>query len=246
MRSSLSLFRLCAVGLTLSLTGVLMSRCGSRGGGEETAAQAVERHPLPDTLRIGTLYSPTSYFIYRDQEMGYDYSLISQWAEEKDMVVDLKVAPSLPRLIEMLDSAEVDIAAYEIPVTAEYRQSVIPCGPEYITTQVLVQPLKNGRPEITDETQLVGKDVYVEAGSKYQYRLRNLDNELGGGIRIHEVARDTLITEDLIGMVSDGTIPLTVVDSDLLPRPRCLPSAEFPPEGILGSGCRQQMAGRLG
>ena len=106
MRSSLSLFRLCAVGLTLSLTGVLMSRCGSRGGGEETAAQAVERHPLPDTLRIGTLYSPTSYFIYRDQEMGYDYSLISQWAEEKDMVVDLKVAPSLPRLIEMLDSAE--------------------------------------------------------------------------------------------------------------------------------------------
>ena len=215
MRSSLSLFRLCAVGLTLSLTGVLMSRCGSRGGGEETAAQAVERHPLPDTLRIGTLYSPTSYFIYRDQEMGYDYSLISQWAEEKDMVVDLKVAPSLPRLIEMLDSAEVDIAAYEIPVTAEYRQSVIPCGPEYITTQVLVQPLKNGRPEITDETQLVGKDVYVEAGSKYQYRLRNLDNELGGGIRIHEVARDTLITEDLIGMVSDGTIPLTVVDSDI-------------------------------
>lgn len=193
----------------------IMSRGGESSGEPEEEGPAAGGHLLPDTLRVGTLYSPMSYFLYRDQEMGYDYTLVSQWAEEKGMVVDLTVAPSLPKLIEMLDSGEVDIAAYEIPVTAEYRQSVIPCGPEYVTTQVLVQPLKNGKPQITDETQLIGKDVYVEADSKYQYRLRNLDAELGGGINIHEVDRDTLITEDLIGMVSDGTIPLTVVDSDI-------------------------------
>lgn len=214
MRPHRSLLWMSALGITLSLTGILLSRCGSRNSAEASVGIS-EVHSLPDTLRVGTLYSPTSYFLYRDQEMGYDYSLITQWAEENKMVVDLKIASSLPRLIEMLDSAEVDIAAYEIPVTAEYRQSVIPCGPEYITTQVLVQPLKDGKPQITDETQLIGKDVYVEAGSKYQYRLKNLDNELGGGINIHEVDRDTLITEDLIGMVSDGTIPLTVVDSDI-------------------------------
>lgn len=199
-----------SVAVTVALAG-----CAGRKGGDAVADAADENHPLPDTLRVATLYSPTSYFLYREQEMGYDYSLVTQWAQEKGMVVDLTVAPSMARMIEMLDSGMVDLAAYEIPVTAEYKQQVVACGPEYVTTQVLVQPLKDGKPEITDETQLIGRDVYVEAGSKYDYRLRNLDSELGGGINIHEVDRDTLITEDLVGMVSDGTIPLTVVDSDI-------------------------------
>ena len=180
-----------------------------------SADSADADHTLPDTLRVATLYSPTSYFLYRDQEMGYDYSLVSQWAEDMGMTLELTVAPSMPRMLELLDSGLVDVAAYEIPVTAEYRRQVIPCGPEYITTQVLVQPLKQGKAEITDETQLVGKDVYVEKDSKYDFRLNNLNDELGGGIKIHTVSRDTLITEDLISMVSDGTIPLTVVDSDI-------------------------------
>lgn len=195
------------------LAAPVMAGCSSR---KEKAVEEVPREiPLPDTLRVATLYSPTSYFLYRDQEMGYDYSLVTQWAQEKGMEIELTVAPSMGRMIELLDSGLVDLAAYEIPVTAEYKQQVVACGPEYITSQVLVQPLKEGRPEITDETQLIGKDVYVEAGSKYEYRLHNLDSELGGGIKIHTVDKDTLITEDLVGMVSDGSIPLTVVDSDI-------------------------------
>ena len=37
-----------------------------------SADSADADHTLPDTLRVATLYSPTSYFLYRDQEMGYD------------------------------------------------------------------------------------------------------------------------------------------------------------------------------
>ena len=115
----------------------------------------------------------------------------------------------------MLDSGKVDLIAYEVPVTAEYREKVIPCGPENITTQVLVQPRNGETTLITDVTDLVGRDVYVEAESKYEARMNNLNHELGGGIRIHPVSRDTMITEDLITMVSEGKIPLTVVDSDI-------------------------------
>lgn len=194
----------------VALPGCLSGKSGGADSGD-----TLTEIPLPDTLRVATLYSPTSYFLYRDQEMGYDYNLVTQWAEDKGVVVKLTVASSMAKMVEMLDSGEIDLAAYEIPVTAEYKQQVVACGPEYVTTQVLVQPLKNGKPEITDETQLIGRDVYVEAGSKYDYRLRNLDSELGGGINIHLVNRDTLITEDLVGMVSDGIIPLTVVDSDV-------------------------------
>ena len=172
-------------------------------------------HPLPDTLRVGTLYSPTSYFIYREEKMGYDYDLISRFGKDKGIVIDLEVAPSLSALIEMMDSGKIDVAAYEIPITAEYRNHVIPCGTENITHQVLVQPKKGQDERITDVTQLVGKEIYVEKDSKYQHRLNNLNDEIGGGIIIHTVAEDTLITEDLIEMVSNGKIPLTVVDSDI-------------------------------
>ena len=61
----------------------------------------------------------------------------------------------------------------------------------------------------------MGKDVYVESDSKYYYRLKNLDQELGGGINIVTITKDSLITEDLIRMVDRGEIPLTVVDSDI-------------------------------
>ncbi|MDE7154368.1 MAG: transglycosylase SLT domain-containing protein [Muribaculaceae bacterium] len=172
-------------------------------------------HQLPDTLRVATLYSPLSYFIFRDEEMGYDYSLIKSFADEKGLVLDLVVAPGMEKMIEMLDSGIVDIAACEIPVTSEYKQKVVACGPENYTSQVLVQPKKQGEELITDVTQLVGKDVWVERNSKYQSRMEHLNDELGGGINIHIVDRDTLITEDLIEMVSNGTIPLTVVDSDI-------------------------------
>lgn len=170
---------------------------------------------LPDTLRVATLYSPTSYFLYKEESMGYEYDLISKFAKDKGIVLDLKIAKNLNAMIEMLDSCEVDVIAYEVPFTAEYNNKVLHCGIENITYQVLVQPKIRGEVLIHDVTDLVGKTVYVENESKYMYRLQNLNDELGGGIEIKSIDKDTLITEDLIKMVSEKIIPLTVVDSDI-------------------------------
>lgn len=195
---------------------VLATGCSpDRRNTADNAATAVEKHPLPDTLRVATLYSPTSYFIYREETMGYDYDLVMQMASDKGFAVKLEVAPTLAAAVELLDSGRVDLIAYEVPVTAEYKEHIIACGPENITSQVFVQPLVKGQPAITDVTQLAGRDVYVEAGSKYQHRLTNLNEEIGGGMRIHPVDREEMITEDLIDLVSRDSIPLTVVDSDI-------------------------------
>ena len=147
--------------------------------------------------------------------MGYDYDLVKRLAQDKGMVLRLEVAPSLQRVIEMLDSGEIDLIAYEVPITKEYRSKVIPCGIESITSQVLVQPKKSKEGLISDVTQLVGRTVYVEKDSKYHHRMENLNKELGGGIEIIPINKDTLITEDLIAMVSRKEIPLTIVDSDI-------------------------------
>ena len=189
----------------LALTG-----CG-HGQGDGDSADTL--HALPDTLRVATLYSPTSYFIYREEKMGYDYTLVQDFCADKRMTMDLRVAPSLETALQWLDSGSVDLVAYQVPVTKQYNSMVAHCGPVTTTTQVLVQP--RGDSIITDVTQLVGRDVYVEKNSKYQQRLENLNSELGGGIKIHNVDRDTLITEDLLAEVAKGVIPMTVVDSDI-------------------------------
>lgn len=193
----------------LSLAAVFTS-CSTK-----SASDTMSDEPLPDTLKVVTLYSPMSYFIYRGEPMGYDYTLVDSLARQKGMVLDLKVARSLSAAVNMLDSGKVDLIAYEVPITEHYQEYVVPCGPENLTTQVLVQPKIKGKTPITDITELVGKDVYVEKDSKYLRRMEHINDELGGGINIHEIELDSMITEDLIQMVSDGKIPLTVVDSDI-------------------------------
>ena len=200
-------YALAALGIT---AGAALLSCS-----QSTDSTRADAHSLPDTLKVVTLYSPTSYFIYRDEPMGYDYTLVDSLAKQKGMVLDLQVARSLSSAIAMLDSGKVDLIAYDVPITEHYLKYVVPCGPENYTSQVLVQPKVQGQAPITDVTELVGREVYVEKDSKYLRRLNNLNDELGGGIIIHEVDGDTLITEDLIEMVSDGKIPLTVVDSDI-------------------------------
>ncbi len=193
-------------------TAAYLLTCCSGNSSEQSDSAAKS---MPDTLRVGTLYSPTSYFLYRGETMGYDYDMVKRLAKDKGMVLRLEVAPSLQRVIEMLDSGKIDLVAYEVPITGEYKSKVVPCGIETITHQVLVQPKRSKQGVIKDVTELVGRTVYVEKDSKYHHRMDNLNEELGGGIEIIPIDRDTLITEDLIAMVSRKEIPLTIVDSDI-------------------------------
>ena len=200
--------------VTVPLLLVILGSIALNGCHEATSSgNRLTEGVLPDTLRVATLYSPTSYFVFRDETMGYDYNLVNQLGNDKGMAIDLTVAYSLGAMVEMLDSGLIDLIAFEVPVTAEYQVSAIACGPESSTSQVLVQPKSAER--INDVTELAGKDVYVEKDSKYLFRLQNLNEEIGGGINIHSIDRDTITGEDLIEMVSSGDIPLTVVDSDI-------------------------------
>lgn len=176
-----------------------------------------ERKPisceLPDTLTVGTLYSPTSYFIFKGDIMGYDYDLINRFAQDKNILIQFEIFRSINTLIEQLDSGRIDVIAYSIPITSEFNRRLCHCGIENIAHQVLIQQKSDSM--ITDVTQLAGKEIYVEKGSKYELRLRNLNNEIGGGIRIHTIDRDTIMTEDLIELVAEGKIPFTISDSDI-------------------------------
>ena len=44
-------------------------------------------HEFPDTLVVGTIYSPASFFTLRGDTLGYDYERIRAFARENKMAI---------------------------------------------------------------------------------------------------------------------------------------------------------------
>ena len=202
--------------LVLLWTILISSSCGARRttAAVETTAD-FDSIKARGELRVLTLNSSTSYFLYKGEERGYEYELIKRFADDIGLKTKVVIADNITRLTEMLLAGEGDIIAYPMPVTGDTKEAMLHCGPENITHQVLVQSIGRGKKKLTDVVELVGKDIYVERGSKYEERINNLNNELGGGINIHCIKRDTIVTEDLIELVAQGDIPYTLADDNL-------------------------------
>lgn len=166
-------------------------------------------------LRVATLSTSTSYFIYREDTMGYDYDMARNFCDSIGVNLKITVAENHEKMLKMLYAGEVDLIAYPTMVMNELRDSMIFCGPEQISHQVLVQRSNKGDTLLADQVELIGKDVYTLKNSRYFQRLENFNQELGGGINIRYIDTDTITTEDLIGMVSEGRIKYTVSDAIL-------------------------------
>ena len=182
----------------------VFTRCNGNGNGNDHGNNI-------DTLKVVTLYGPTSYFNYRGEIMGVDYENVRRFAEDEGMILEIKTLNNIQELIGALKSGEAHLAAYPVPSIAEYNSEVLHCGHKEISRQVLVQ--KKGAQALNDVTDLIGKDVMVEKDSRFHYRLVNLNDELGGGINIIPIESDTLAIEDFMLMVKEGKAEYTVVDS---------------------------------
>lgn len=164
-----------------------------------------------DTLVAATLYGSSSYFIFKGQEMGFDYELCSRFAEDNGLILKIKVAKSNQEMINMLERKEVDLIACGLPITKENKRKMIFAENQYVNNQVLIQ--RASRKEITNVVDLIGKEIVVIKGSKYEERLKNLNEELGGGINIKSV-EDSVSVDNLIEQVAMGKIYFTIAEND--------------------------------
>ena len=201
--------------LILSATIMLASCQGSRKKGREVDLDGMHIQ-LPDTLRVGMLNSPTTYFDYRGTPMGYDYELMERFSKFYGLNFKVVVGGTISEMVQWLDEGKIDVVASPVPVTTEFQDRAILCGPRNVSSQVLVQKTDAPKDSIVkDVTDLVGRTVSVQNDSKYFYRMQNLNEEIGGGIHISTLAKDTISDDDLLNMVWKGEISMTVVDSDV-------------------------------
>ncbi len=159
-----------------------------------------------DTLRVATMFGATSYFLYRDELMGYDYEMAQDLADFLKVNLKISIAKSDTEMVQMLQNRSVDIITYNFIETKELKKSFSFVVPQSESYQVVVQNI--GSKAISSVTELAGKTVYVTANSIYQQRLEALNDEIGGTINI-VVAADSLTNDDLIDMVAEKKIKFT-------------------------------------
>lgn len=217
--------------LVLAVIAVLPScrRSGNESTGPDTAKEVYDAPVDLDLEKIrerGILVailenSSTSFFIYKGRPMGYEYDLISRYAESIGVDLDIKITSSIDSAFAMLNDGRGDILAYNLTVTKERKKRLSFTDSHFTTRQVLVQKKPDNWRNLTldeineslirSQVELMGKEIHVRKNSAYAERLRNLSDEIGGDILINEV-NDSLETEKLISKVASGEIPYTVAD----------------------------------
>jgi membrane-bound lytic murein transglycosylase F len=201
-----------SIGFTLFLGLVLTTGCASEN---KPFIRDFPQIAESGEINVLTLSGSMSYFIYKGEEIGYEYELIKSFADANNLRINLILAENETKLTEMLAQGKGDLIAYNIPITKKEKKKFLYCGDETINEQVLVQRANRKDTILKDVPELIGKEIRVIHDSKYYHRLRNLDNELGGGINIRIIEKDTVTVEDLIEMVSRGEIAYTVSDADM-------------------------------
>lgn len=188
--------------------GLMLASCQPRKPeNEHTVNNDLQNIVNTDTLRIATMYGSTSYFLFRDEYMGFDYEMAEDLANYLHVNIDVTVARSESELAELLQTNQVDLVAYNLIETKELKKQFNFVLPQSESHQVLVQNM--GASSISDVTELAGKSVYVTSNSIFQNRLQSLNDEIGGTIKIITVP-DSVSEDDLINEVAEKKIGYTL------------------------------------
>lgn len=177
-----------------------------------------EQMRLPDTLRVATLSSSSTYFRYRDEGMGYQWELLKLFADTHQLPIDLYVARDLEEIHNLLDSGRINLSITPEPVTQSGKKRYEYVGLEELSPLVLVQRKPKNKQDSTfvkRVPELLGRTISVIAGSREEKRLLNLQDQLGGTIDIKRIQTDSINSEELIEQINHGELDYTIADGNL-------------------------------
>jgi membrane-bound lytic murein transglycosylase F len=148
------------------------------------------------------------YYTYRDKLMGFEYDLAKAFSDHLGVRLKVKT-PAWESLLEDLEKGKGDIVGASMTIMPS-RQEKADFSESYLTVQqqVIRHKENGGVREIGD---LEGKTIHVRRGTSYEARLKALREK---GLNIDIVLQDDVPTEELIRMVAEKEIDLTVADSN--------------------------------
>ncbi len=163
-------------------------------------------------LRMITRNNAMTYFIYRGQQIGFEYELIKRFASQHDMRLEIVIPDSHAELLSYLNEGKGDVVAAAMTITEE-RQAQVAFTQPYneVSELVVVHADDNSIASLQD---LAGRTIHVRASSSFYTTLMALRDSVDG-IEIALVP-DDVETEDILVGVEEGIYDLAMCDSHLL------------------------------
>jgi membrane-bound lytic murein transglycosylase F len=191
----------------LSAIGILLLL-----GGCAEEPSTLERVQAEGVLRVITRNSPATYFQDRNGETGFEYELVKRFADDLGVELKIETADHLDELFTSLGKPDGPVLAAAGLVQSASRQQSARFSLPYleVTPQVIY---RNGQQRPTRPADLIGKRILVLKGSSHAEQLAELKLQLPE-LTYDESAAVEVV--DLLRMVDEGQIDLTLVDSNEL------------------------------
>ena len=170
----------------------------------------LERVKEDGVLRVVTRNSPATYFQDRNGETGFEYELVKRFADDLGVELKIETADNLDDLFEQVGKPNGPVLAAAGLVSSEKRKAQVRFSHSYleVTPQIIY---RNGQSRPTNAADLVGKKIMVLKGSTHAEQLAVLKQK---NPRIEYEESDAVEVVDLLRMVDEGQIDLTLVDSN--------------------------------
>ncbi|WP_294734098.1 membrane-bound lytic murein transglycosylase MltF [uncultured Pseudomonas sp.] len=170
----------------------------------------LERIKEDGVLRVVTRNSPATYFQDRNGETGFEYELVKRFADDLGVKLEIQTADNLDDLFSQIGKPNGPVLAAAGLVSSEQRRQEVRFSHPYleVTPQIIY---RNGQSRPTTAADLVGKKIMVLKGSTHAEQLAALKKQFPG---IEYEESDAVEVVDLLRMVDEGQIDLTLVDSN--------------------------------
>ena len=162
-------------------------------------------------LRVLTRNTSTTFFIYKGEQLGFDYELAREFAKSLDVRLEIIIPPSREALFQYLDEGRGDIIAAGMTRTPVREQKYAFSAPYQFVNELLIVPVNDTTTKGLSD--LKGKKISVRKSSSYYQTLASLQDELGFEV---EILPEDLETEDILNRVAARKITATLADSNIV------------------------------
>ena len=156
-------------------------------------------------LRLLTLNTPTTYYLWRGTQLGFDYELVQLFAKQHDLALEVHVASQHEELFAWLEEGRGDLIAAGLTPTPQRIERGLRFTQPYVTIR---ETFVTGGRAITDLAQLAGQRVVVNPDTSYAATLANLQSQAD-----FELAFEARQTQAILESVAVGDIDATLADS---------------------------------
>jgi membrane-bound lytic murein transglycosylase F len=162
-------------------------------------------------IRVLTRNSSNCFFIYRGEQLGFEYEIAQDFAKSLGVRLEIIVPPTREALLSYLEEGKGDIVAAGLTETQE-RHKTLDFTTPYLKVSELVVVSASDKTTKTLE-DLKGKRISVRKSSSYYATLTKLKDKYGFEI---DLLPEDMETEDALQQVAERKIAATVADSDIV------------------------------